>query len=162
VETKDQSLIHRRVAAAERGENPTVICRMRSGYLVLCDRQTPRGWCILLSVPVVADLDDLDEQRRAWFLSDMAAVGEALKRVTGAYRINYSILGNTDPALHAHIQPRFADEPEELRRQPLWAIWGHLRMAAFDAERDGPLMAQIRKELAAMGRCADRVSSENP
>jgi diadenosine tetraphosphate (Ap4A) HIT family hydrolase len=107
-----QTLIHHRVAAADRGENPTVICRMTSGYLVFCDKQTPRGWCILISVPIVPDLDDLTDEQRAAFLSDMARVGKMLKQVTGAYRINYSILGNTDPALHAHIQPRFANETE--------------------------------------------------
>lgn len=117
-----ETLIHQRVAAAERGENPTVICRMRSGWLVLCDRQTPRGWCILLSVPVALDLEELDEEGRGIFLSDMAAAGQVVKQVTGAYRINYSIFGNSDPALHAHIQPRFSDEPEHLRSQPLWAI----------------------------------------
>jgi len=148
-----QTVIHQRVAAAERGENPTVVCRMRSGYLVLSDQQTPRGWCILLSVPVVGDLDDLDEEQRIAFLSDMAAAGEVVKRVTGAQRINYSMLGNVEPALHAHIQPRFASEPEHLRRQPLWAIWDQLEVVPFDAEREVPLMAEIRRGLAAMGRC---------
>jgi diadenosine tetraphosphate (Ap4A) HIT family hydrolase len=150
----DQTIIHERIAAADRGQNPTVICRMRSGYLVLCDKQTPRGWCILLSVPVVADLDDLNEQQRIAFLSDMAAAGHAIKEATGAYRINYSILGNTDPALHAHIQPRFADEPEALRKQPLWAIWTHLQQVPFELERDAALMADIRRRLRAAGRCA--------
>jgi diadenosine tetraphosphate (Ap4A) HIT family hydrolase len=142
-----RTLIHDRVAAAERGENPTVICRMRSGYLVLCDKQTPTGWCILLSVPVVADLDDLDVDQQGAFLSDMAVAGAAVKKVTGAYRINYSILGNTDPALHAHIQPRFITEPDALRRQPLWAVWQHLESVPFDAERDRTIMSRIRSAL---------------
>lgn len=142
------TLIHRRVAAAERGENPTLVCRMKSGYLVMCDRQTPRGWCILIRVPIVNDLDELNEQQRAEFLCDMAAAGEAIKQVTGAYRMNYSILGNTDPVLHAHIQPRFADEPAELRAQPLWAIWSYLKLEDFDAQRDAELMQKIRSALA--------------
>jgi diadenosine tetraphosphate (Ap4A) HIT family hydrolase len=147
-----ETLIHQRVSAAERGENPTVICRMRSGYLVLSDKQTPRGWCILLAAPVVADLDDLDDQKRAAFLSDMAAVGQVLKQVTGAYRINYSILGNTDPALHAHIQPRCLEEPDALRKQPLWAIWDQLKIIPFDRDRDAPLMSAIRQQLTDMGQ----------
>ena len=143
----EHTLIHDRVAAAERGENPTVICRMRSGYLVLCDKQTPSGWCILISVPVVADLDNLNAEQRAAFLSDMAAAGAAVKQVTGAYRINYSILGNTDPALHAHIQPRFLSEPDALRSQPLWAIWQHLQSVPFDAQRDRAMMLKIQSAL---------------
>jgi len=150
----DQTLIHQRVASADRGENPTVICRMRSGYLVLSDKQTPRGWCILLAAPVAAHLDDLDENREADFLTDMAAAGRVVKQVTGAYRINYSIFGNVDPVLHAHIQPRFADEPQALRSQPLWTIWQHLDSVPFDLNRDAPLMAEIRKGLAAIGRCS--------
>jgi len=148
-----RTIIHERVAAADRGENPAVICRMSSGYLVLCDKQTQPGWCILLAVPVVDDLETLDAERQAGFLADMAAAGAALKKVTGAYRINYSILGNADPALHAHIQPRYADEPEALRRQPLLAIWDQLTPIAFDAQRDAALKSQIKQELVAMDRC---------
>ncbi len=146
-------MIHERVAAAERGENPAVICRMRAGYLVLCDMQTARAWCILLPTPVVSDLTDLDEAGRTVFLSDMAAAGEAILKATGAYRMNYSILGNTDPALHAHLHPRFSDEPDELRRQPLWAVWSHLTKVDFDPARDSPLMGRIHDALIAAGRC---------
>lgn len=147
-----ETVIHQRVAAAERGENPSMICRMPSGWLVLCDDQTPRGWCILLSVPIVTDLDELDERGQGAFLSDMAVVGQAIKKVTSAYRINYSILGNTDPALHAHIQPRFLDEPEHLRTQPIWAIRKQLQSVPFDADRDASLMSSIRQELLLHGR----------
>ena len=52
----------------------------------------------------------------------MALVGDALLEVTGAYRINYAILGNTDPALHAHIVPRFLTEPDEYRKGPPWIV----------------------------------------
>ena len=148
-----ETLIHQRVAAAGRGENPTVICRMRSGFLVISDKQTARGWCVLLPCPVVDDLDQLDEQQRILFLSDMAAAGEVIKKITGAWRINYSMLGNTEPALHAHIQPRFMDEPPELRVQPLWAIWDRIKPVDYDPERDAPLMKSIRDELQARGRC---------
>lgn len=145
-----KTLIHERVEAADRGENPTVICRMKSGYLVMCDKQTPRGWCILIAVPIVHDLDDLDDAARADFLADMARAGAAIKRVTGAYRMNYSILGNTDPALHAHLQPRFADEPDDLRRQPLWAIWNKLPDVAFDVVCDTAFMKRLSAEFTPM------------
>lgn len=146
-----ETLIHQRVAAAERGENPTVICRMKSGWLVMCDLQTVRGWCILISVPIVDDLHHLTPQQQAQFAQDMTAAGAAIMKATGAYRMNYSILGNTDPAVHAHLQPRFADEPEELRKQPLWAIWSQLEKKTFDSVRDEPLMEAIRTELNIRG-----------
>ena len=43
----------------------------------------------------------------------MATIGDALLEVTGAFRINYEILGNLEPALHAHIIPRYLNEPED-------------------------------------------------
>jgi len=34
-----------------------------------------------------------------------------LKEVTGAFRINYEIHGNTVPHLHVHLIPRYMDDP---------------------------------------------------
>ena len=42
-------------------------------------------------------------------------------KLTGAARINYAILGNQEPALHAHVIPRYADEPDKLRTSHPWA-----------------------------------------
>jgi hypothetical protein len=40
-----------RVDAAERGENPTVLRRMRSGFAVIGDSQFLPGYCLLLASP---------------------------------------------------------------------------------------------------------------
>ena len=69
-----------------------------------------QGYTLLLPDPVVGDLNDLSVPQRLQYLSNMSVVGDALLEVTEAYRINYSILGNTDPALHAHIHPRYLSE----------------------------------------------------
>ena len=50
-----------------------------------------------------------------------AALGDAVLGVTGAERINYEILGNAEPALHAHVIPRYEWESAERRRQPVWS-----------------------------------------
>lgn len=42
--------------------------------------------------------------------SGWAVIGDALLDVTKAHRINYEILGNSEPELHAHIFPRYEDE----------------------------------------------------
>lgn len=106
--------IPERIAAARLGINPAVICRVPSGWAAMCDMQYLRGYTILLADPVVASINDLDRLQRAEYLGDMALIGDALLEVTGAYRINYCILGNTDFYLHAHIIPRFLSEPEKL------------------------------------------------
>lgn len=99
---------------------------------------------MLLSDPVVPDLNALDQQKRAEYLLDMTILGDALLQVTGAYRINYEILGNLDPALHAHVIPRYVTEPEEMRKGPAFLYDKDYRNSIkFDYERDEELMRQI-------------------
>ncbi|MEP6782759.1 MAG: hypothetical protein ABI983_03755 [Acidobacteriota bacterium] len=112
--------IHRQVEAARSGTLDRAIARMPSGWAVLGDPQITRGYCLLLPDPVVTDLNALTGDKRRQFLEDMARLGDAVLRVTGAERINYEILGNLEPALHAHIIPRHTDEAPEKRKQPIW------------------------------------------
>jgi len=139
------TFIHKRVSAAQKGENPTVICQMPSGWAVIGDQQFIPGYCLLLPDPVVPDLNALTDVHRSQYLSDMAAIGDALLEVTDAYRINYEILGNTEPALHAHIFPRYLSEPEGPRSHPIWV--GYTReenlSRPLDLERDRELMEKL-------------------
>jgi diadenosine tetraphosphate (Ap4A) HIT family hydrolase len=112
--------IHRQVEAARRGELARAIARMKSGWAVLGDPQITRGYCLLLSDPVVPDLNALAGDERRQFLEDMARLGDAVLAVTEAERINYEILGNVEPALHAHVIPRHASEDPALRQKPVW------------------------------------------
>jgi diadenosine tetraphosphate (Ap4A) HIT family hydrolase len=136
--------IPERVTKARAGTNPAVICQVPSGWVVMCDMQFLRGYTILLADPVVASINDLARPQRSEYLSDMALIGDALLEVTGAYRINYGILGNTDPYLHAHIVPRYLSEPDEFRKGLPWSYPLELvKTIPFDQERDKELMAQI-------------------
>jgi diadenosine tetraphosphate (Ap4A) HIT family hydrolase len=138
------NLIQSRVEAARAGTNPTVICQVPSGWAVLSDTQFLHGYSLVLADPLVPDLNALPKARRVQFLLDMAIVGDALLEVTGAYRINYEILGNTDPALHAHVIPRYMSEAEALRKGPIWLYDQETRAATpFDAERDRDLMEAL-------------------
>jgi diadenosine tetraphosphate (Ap4A) HIT family hydrolase len=140
--------IPERVETARAGTNPTVICRVISGWVVLCDMQFLSGYCILLPDPVVSSLNDLSREKRAEFLCDMATVGDALLEITGAYRINYVIAGNTDPYLHAHIVPRYMSEPEALRKGLPWSHPHSERDSIlFDYESDKPLMHRLSQAI---------------
>jgi diadenosine tetraphosphate (Ap4A) HIT family hydrolase len=112
--------IHRFVEQLRAGTLARVVTRMPSGWAVLGDPQIVRGYSLLLPDPVVPDLNALAGEARTQFLLDMARLGDAVLRVTGAERINYEILGNIEPALHAHVIPRSADEPTERRRVAVW------------------------------------------
>jgi len=139
-----------RVETCRSGTNPALICPLPSGWVVLCDMQFLRGYCILLADPVVADLNALNQQQRARFLCDMALVGDALLEVTGAYRINYAIMGNSDPFLHAHIIPRYMHEPDELRKGLPWSYPKEvIDSLQLDAARDRELIQQIARTIRA-------------
>jgi diadenosine tetraphosphate (Ap4A) HIT family hydrolase len=136
------TLIHQRVAMAQEGENPSVICRMPSGWAVLGDIQVTRGYTVLLPDPVVVDLNALTIEDRLTYLRDMSIIGDALLEVTGAARINYEIQGNAEHALHAHIVPRYANEPDEQRHRPIW-FSDRSRAPRFDPECDKELMHKL-------------------
>src|SRR3984893_17209643 len=115
-----ETVIHTQVAAARDGRDPRVIARLYSGWAVFGERQFVRGYALLLPDPVVPDLNSLGARERIAFLSDMSRLGDALLKVTGAARINYAIFGNQEAALHAHVIPRYVDEPEALRGTQPW------------------------------------------
>jgi diadenosine tetraphosphate (Ap4A) HIT family hydrolase len=139
--------IHRRVDALRAGTDPGFIARLASGWAVLGNPQVLPGYCLLLPDPVVPTLNALAGAGRASFLADMAALGDAVLAVTGAVRINYAVFGNLDPALHAHVIPRFHDEPEGLRTAQPWAYdWD--AAPAFDPERHRDLGTRIHAALA--------------
>ncbi len=102
-----------RIGSALRGENPTVLTRMQSGFAVIGDSQFLPGYCLLLGVPKAHDLTDLPLPARLNFLRDMSLLGEAIALICQPQRINYEIFGNTDPFLHAHVLPRYSWEPAE-------------------------------------------------
>jgi len=140
--------IHRRVEACRAGTDPTMIARLPSGWAVMGDPQVLAGYCLLLPDPVVPHLNALPPQGQAAFLADLARLGQAVYEVTGAVRINYAMFGNVEPALHAHVHPRYAGEPEALRAAHPWAYdWAAARR--FDPDRDGPLLASLRARLGA-------------
>lgn len=150
---KHPTVIHERVAQANTRTNPKVIARMASGWAVLGDSQFLKGYCLLLPDPVVAHLNDFTGSARQQFLSDMADLGDAILAVTSALRINYEMLGNLQPALHAHLFPRYDDEPADLKTKAVWLYpeqaW---QDTAFDATRDRPIMDAIAQQLAAKGK----------
>ena len=145
-----ETAIHRRVNDARAGRDPTVLGRCASGWAVFGHQQFVHGYLLLLPDPVVPDLNALTPERRSKFLSDMSHLGDALLRTTSPLRINYAIYGNVEPALHAHVIPRYRHEPEPYRTQHPWAYdWN--AAPAFDAVAAGPLIKALRAELAQLG-----------
>ena len=138
--------IHRRVDACRAGNDPTMIARLASGWAVMGDPQVLRGYCLLLPDPVVPHLNQMTAGAQAAFLADMARLGEAVLSVTGAMRINYAMFGNLEPALHAHVFPRYEAEPDGLKAAHPWAYdWSRAR--PFDAVVDRAMLEALREQL---------------
>jgi diadenosine tetraphosphate (Ap4A) HIT family hydrolase len=114
--------IHRMVERCRAHEYPAMAAKLRSGWVIMGERQVLAGYCLLLPDPVVDHLNVLAGAARSRFLEDMALTGDAVQHCTGALRINYAVFGNLEPALHAHIFPRRADEPPATRTAQPWAL----------------------------------------
>ncbi len=144
---------------ATGSENPTVLRRLSAGFAVIGDVQFLPGYAVLLGDDRgVQRLSELPRVRRMDFLADMDRLGEAVeracRRLDPAFRrVNLEILGNTDPFLHAHVWPRYAWEPAESVRKPVWRYpaerWSDTRHAL--GPRHAPLRAAIGAELDRLG-----------
>jgi diadenosine tetraphosphate (Ap4A) HIT family hydrolase len=109
-----------RIASCERGENPTMLVKMKSGFAVMADNQFLPGYCILLRYPKISSLSELTLEERRKYLVDTTLVGDAIIKVCNPRRINYSTLMNLDNYLHTHIEARYDWEPEEYKYRPSW------------------------------------------
>ena len=145
-----ETAIHRRVQDARAGRDATVLGRCASGWAVFGHQQIVQGYLLLLPDPVVPDLNALTPERRSQFLLDMSRLGDALVRTKAPLRINYAIFGNLEPALHAHVIPRYRSEPDDMRTQHPW-MYDWSKAPAFDLIKATPLMRALRTELAHLG-----------
>jgi diadenosine tetraphosphate (Ap4A) HIT family hydrolase len=141
-------VISERVALANQGKYPHVIHRMASGWAVMGETQVLPGYCLLLPDPVVPTLNHLSGPARAAYLNDMVTLGDVVLKVTGAVRINYEMLGNLEPELHAHLVPRYTTEAPELRTKPIW-LYDWSKAPPYSDEQHGHLKAQMAALLAA-------------
>ncbi len=59
----------------------------------------------------VAEPTELDAGEAAGWWRELVEVGRAIERRFGPVKLNYELLGNSVPHLHAHVMPRYADDP---------------------------------------------------
>lgn len=147
--------ISARLGRIQRGEDPAVLARLRSGVAILGKYQPEalRGCCMLLPDPVVASPNDLEPRQRELFFSDLVLVGDAILEVTGAERINYLVLCNQVPELHGHCVPRFGAEDPKLRLQ------GPFEAYDFGGARVSDPEGQDLELFTALRDCLSRLAS---
>lgn len=143
-----------RIDRIRRGEDPQLIARLASGFAILGNQQPEAlpGCCMLLPFtegePTPAHLDEMSPPARTAFLADFALLGQAVRRATGCERVNYLILCNQVPEVHAHAIPRYAGEDPAKRLMDPFAAYdfGASRRAEPEG-RDAGLLGRLRGEL---------------
>ena len=118
-------LICERIRLIQAGKNPYFVVELETGYVVLCDYQLFKGYTLFLAKQHKRELRELNVKRRMEFLREMSLVAEAVFRAFKPAKLNYELLGNSEPHLHWHIIPRYRDD---LRTQlPIWSIDSTIR-----------------------------------
>jgi diadenosine tetraphosphate (Ap4A) HIT family hydrolase len=139
-----------RIGSCVRGENPTMIIKMKSGFAVMADNQFLPGYCILLRYPKVDSLTDLSLEERGQYLIDTTLIGDAINKVCRPRKINYSTLMNKDYFLHTHIEARYDWESDEYKYRPSWIYPENERFIdkyTFNEIRHGDLKQQLYEAL---------------
>ena len=83
----------------------------RHSELCAYPRVCLKGTCYLITREHYVELFDLDDATLLGFMKEVQVAARVLKQVTGAFKINYEIHGNTAPHLHLHLFPRYLDDP---------------------------------------------------
>lgn len=65
----------------------------------------------------VVEPTELSDEEAAAFWLEVVRVGRALETHFQPVKMNYDLLGNSLPHMHAHLIPRFADDP-----RPGWPL----------------------------------------
>lgn len=139
-----------RIGSCERGENPTLMVKMKSGFAVIGDNQFLPGYCLLLRYPKSGSLNELSLNERSQYLIDMTLLGDAIIKTCNPLRINYSTLMNFDYYLHTHIEARYDWESDEYKCRPSFFYpkeKRYIEKYEYSEERYGDLKLRITKNL---------------
>lgn len=98
-----------------RDESALTVAELGAGRLRLPRNQAVRGYCVLVSRRHVREPHELPPEERAAFFEDLARSARALEHVFRPLKLNYLILGNVVPHLHAHLVPRYVYDPAPAR-----------------------------------------------
>lgn len=121
----------------------TPLVEFKHSILGLYDDCRYPGRCILALKNCRTEFHTLSADLLVGFSREMQIAGRAIKTAGAAYRVNYAILGNAEPHIHAHIIPRLAAGDPVPTKSP----WNNPNPA-------NPLATEIKKLLI------ERISEE--
>ena len=119
-------------ASEGSGASETPLVTLGSGKVYLQNDGDFPGYCILVYKRHQTELYQLDEVERSQFIEDIAAIASAIEAACKPAKLNYAILGNEVPHLHAHIIPRYPTDGYWGR--PIWARAADQKRTLADEE----------------------------
>jgi diadenosine tetraphosphate (Ap4A) HIT family hydrolase len=132
-------------------EDPTWGVRVYTGQVAnayLATIGQIRGYCwVIWRNGHLCEPTDLDPTDAQMFFADMLTVGRAMQELLDPAKLNYEILGNKVPHLHAHVVPRPMVDPTPGHALP----WTYLDDGRPDPEEVHALAAQLRSRLGQTG-----------
>lgn len=78
----------------------------------LFKEQTYHGRCLVAYKDHVNDLNELSDEDRNAFMSDVARVTRAMQKVFNPEKINYGAYSDKLSHLHFHLAPKYVDGPD--------------------------------------------------
>ena len=96
----------------------------------------------------VVEPTELTEEETSSYWRELRLVAAAIEEVMRPVKMNYNLLGNSVPHLHAHIVPRYADDP-----RPGWPFpFPDPEPPSMSTERLAEDVIALRTSIAAKGR----------
>lgn len=138
------------MSTADFLSRPYFVYEFETSYVELSKSQFWEGYCILFSKFDYHHLTDMPSNLREKYLMEMSILGEAMMEVLEATRINYNILGNSHPIVHAHLFPRYDWEDEELRKTVVWKYDQSFfsdEVYRFNEKKHAPLKEQLAQSI---------------
>lgn len=121
---------------------------LRVSHVGLYDDARFPGRCLLALRDHHEDVTEIDTGVLQDFMLDLRDLTRAVKRVTGAPRVNVAVLGNAVPHVHWHAVPRLPDRESFPSQSP----WNDPRpKAGLDAVELRRLRGSLVQELGHHG-----------
>ena len=96
---------------ADRDDYAFSIAELQISKLQLVRNQFVPGYCMLVCQKHVCEPYHLTREESLQFFDDLRSAAQAIDAVYNPLKMNFEILGNTVPHLHAHIVPRYYNDP---------------------------------------------------
>ena len=88
------------------------VAKLSVSRLFIFREQTYHGRCLVAYDGHVDDLNQLDDEHRNAFMTDVAKVTKAMQKVLKKKKINYGAYSDTLSHLHFHLVPKYVGGPD--------------------------------------------------